>query len=68
MANLTHQASKILHGLGFSPEMMRQPYRTLSGGWKSRCSLAKSLLVSSDVMLLDEPSNYLVSVIRIMVV
>ena len=41
--------------------MMKSPYAKLSGGWRSRCSLAVALLVQADVLLLDEPSNYLVS-------
>lgn len=55
------QAAKILSGLGFTQEMMDSPFSSLSGGWRSRCSLAISLLIQSDVLLLDEPSNYLVS-------
>ncbi|CAK5275316.1 unnamed protein product [Mycena citricolor] len=53
------RAASILHGLGFSQEMIDGPYTSLSGGWRSRCSLATSLLVHSDILLLDEPSNFL---------
>lgn len=53
-------AVRNLTGLGFSKSMMEGPYSALSGGWRSRCSLAVSLLVSSDILLLDEPSNFLV--------
>jgi ATPase subunit of ABC transporter with duplicated ATPase domains len=55
------KARDILHGLGFTDAMIDGPYTTLSGGWRSRCRLALALLIQSDVLLLDEPSNFLVS-------
>ncbi len=55
-------AAKILRGLGFSQSMIDGKYTQLSGGWKSRCTLATALLVQSDVLLLDEPSNFLVGI------
>lgn len=40
---------------------MNTPFSDLSGGWQSRCRLATALLVQTDVLLLDEPSNFMVS-------
>lgn len=53
------RAATILSGLGFSQEMRDGRYSALSGGWRSRCSLATSLLVQSDILLLDECTNFL---------
>jgi ATP-binding cassette subfamily F protein 3 len=61
VAKMSAEAATILSGLGFSQNMIDGPFAALSGGWKSRCSLAGSLLIQSDVLLLDEPSNFLVS-------
>lgn len=54
------RAATILTGLGFTKAMVDSPFSSLSGGWRSRCALATSLLVQSDILMLDEPSNFLV--------
>lgn len=54
-------ALRVLAGLGFTDRMIRSPYSRLSGGWRSRAALAMGLIVPSDVLLLDEPSNFMAS-------
>jgi ATP-binding cassette subfamily F protein 3 len=55
----TWKAEKILFGLGFSKlDMSRNPLE-FSGGYKIRINLAKVLLSDADMLLLDEPNNYL---------
>lgn len=54
-----NQAEQALGGLGFSKEAFHAPLRSLSGGWQSRAELARVLVAKPDILLLDEPSNYL---------
>jgi ATP-binding cassette subfamily F protein 3 len=54
-----HWIEEVLDGLGFRQEDYHRPLDTFSGGQQSRLMLAKMLLSSPDVMLLDEPSNHL---------
>jgi ATP-binding cassette, subfamily F, member 3 len=53
------RARTILLGLRFSEEQIEQPVKSLSGGWQTRCDLACALIQKSDVLMLDEPTNFL---------
>jgi ATP-binding cassette subfamily F protein 3 len=57
--SIDHRVEEILGGLGFSSADFSRAAGTFSGGQQSRLMLAKLLLESPDVMLLDEPSNHL---------
>jgi ATP-binding cassette subfamily F protein 3 len=48
-----------LGGLGFSTEEFARPFRSFSGGWRMRAELSRVLASKPDLLLLDEPSNYL---------
>ena len=48
-----------LGGLGFATEEFDQPFRSFSGGWRMRAELSRVLASKPDLLLLDEPSNYL---------
>ncbi|MDR1785272.1 MAG: ABC-F family ATP-binding cassette domain-containing protein [Spirochaetaceae bacterium] len=48
-----------LLGLGFSPGDLDRPLGEFSGGWQMRAALARVLLESPDILLMDEPTNYL---------
>ena len=50
---------KVLLGLGFSRNDFEKKTEAFSGGWQMRIALAKILLENPDIMLLDEPTNYL---------
>lgn len=53
------KCEKILSGLGFSESDMNRNPMEFSGGYQVRINLAKLLLSEPDLLLLDEPSNYL---------
>ncbi|KAH8835834.1 P-loop containing nucleoside triphosphate hydrolase protein [Flagelloscypha sp. PMI_526] len=58
-SGLTSRAEQILRGLGFTDVQLAEPYHALSGGWKSRASLAAAMFRKCHILLLDEPSNFL---------
>ena len=49
----------MLIGLGFLESELNLPMNSLSGGQKTRLSLARTLLSEANFMLLDEPTNHL---------
>ena len=48
-----------LGGLGFATDEFDKPFRSFSGGWRMRAELSRVLASKPDLLLLDEPSNYL---------
>ncbi|KAK9473860.1 P-loop containing nucleoside triphosphate hydrolase protein [Dipodascopsis tothii] len=56
---IAENATEMLEHLGFSDARKQQTFETLSGGWKMRALLAATLIQSCDLLILDEPTNYL---------
>lgn len=48
-----------MSGLGFAKEDFEKPLSEFSGGWKMRAALAHILISEPELLMLDEPSNYL---------
>ncbi|VGO16100.1 putative ABC transporter ATP-binding protein YheS [Pontiella desulfatans] len=53
------RAEAALCGLGFHVEEFAKPFASFSGGWQMRAELARTLIASPDLLMLDEPSNFL---------
>ena len=57
--SLEARIDAVVLGLGLSASDFHAPVRTLSGGNKTKLSLARLLLSEASVLLLDEPTNFL---------
>ncbi len=57
--DMRSRAEAALSGLGFHEAEFSRPFASFSGGWQMRAELARTLIANPDVLLLDEPSNFL---------
>lgn len=55
----TWRVEKTLAGLGFAQSDMERSPQDFSGGYQIRMNLAKLLVSDPDMLMLDEPNNYL---------
>ena len=55
----THEAHRILSGLGFKESDTHRDVGEFSGGWRMRAVLSGLLFQRPDLLLLDEPTNHL---------
>lgn len=53
------EVTESLRSVGFTDELLNKHVSSLSGGWKMKLALARSMLMEPDIMLLDEPTNHL---------
>ncbi len=56
---LDARVGEILSGLGFAAADQERPVEAFSQGWQMRIALARLLAEANDLILLDEPTNYL---------
>ncbi len=57
--HLDVEAKQALTSLGFPVSKLTEKLAAFSGGWQMRAALARVLISRPDILLLDEPSNYL---------
>ncbi|MCF8566351.1 ABC-F family ATP-binding cassette domain-containing protein [Alicyclobacillus tolerans] len=57
--SVSSRIRRVLDGLSFPAEMHQLSVESLSGGQKTRLSLARLLAMQPDLLVLDEPTNYL---------
>lgn len=57
--SLEARVKESLGGLGYATEDFARPFATFSGGWRMRAELSRVLASKPELLLLDEPSNYL---------
>ena len=56
---LEARVKESLGGLGYATEDFGRPFAAFSGGWRMRAELSRVLASKPELLLLDEPSNYL---------
>jgi ATP-binding cassette subfamily F protein 3 len=56
---LDSRMEAVLDGLALDVDHLDRPVSALSGGNKTKLSLARLLLTQADILLLDEPTNFL---------
>lgn len=56
---IDNKIDTVLTKLGFNNVRRDRPMSELSGGWRNRAALAKVLMQAPDVLLMDEPTNFL---------
>ncbi|MFT7614953.1 MAG: ATP-binding cassette subfamily F protein 3, partial [Parvicellaceae bacterium] len=57
--DLEVRAEEVLTGLGVAPSDHHKMIEEFSGGWKMRIALGKVLVINPDLIIMDEPTNYL---------